>query len=172
MIINKWYFQKFKEDIQNQNFLKTLPFVTFSDLQNPRYDLLAGVLEKVDFDKDTLISIGQKEAPYGLTLLPPDPKDYNLLLNSCRISFVLTDTMDENDYLIKSVMAGIMPICDKNHISIKRLGLTRYSVEPNLNSIVDKLNEILDNKHIFKYHIWKLSQKYRRQYLKWNKDKK
>ncbi len=172
MIINKWFFQYFKSDIKNLNFIKTIPFITWSDLQNPRYELIESVLKKIGYNKDLLISVGQKPAPFGITILPENDDIYNELLNSCNLSFVFAETGKENDYLLKSVLAGVMPICDINHISIKRLGLTSFAATPDVDSIENKLNEILDKKHIFQYRIWKLSQQYRRKYLRWNKDKK
>lgn len=164
--VNKWFFKNFRADIRNLYFLKQIPFITFSDLSNPRYDIIEKILDKVNLDKKLLVSVGEKQAPFGMTV-NPEGEQLNLLLNSATYSFVLTDRIEETDYLLKSVLAGIIPICSNKHVFIKRLGLKGFATNIDFPSILDKLCEIKYYQNISNRKIALLSWKYRNQLTKW-----
>ena len=165
--LNKWAFKGFNRNVRNFNYLKTLPFCTFSDQKNPNYDLIEQILDYIKFDKNKFINIGQKQAPFGVTVYPSDEKQYESLLNSCQFSFVFTSDITETHFLIQSVLAGIVPICNFNHLYIKALGLQRYATRPDLLNVLDKLSEIMYYQHIYHYKTYWLSWKYNNQIQKW-----
>lgn len=169
MRINKFIFKDFKEDIVNYNYIKTIPFVTFSDLENPQYDIIEESLNILGYDLDQLVIIGEKPSPFGFKVNPINNKDINELLNSCQFSFVLTDKTNEVNYLIKSVLAGIVPICNINHPLVKNLGLKSYSTYLQENNIVDLIRKHIYNWHIIRYRTYWLSWKYHNQIKKWIK---
>lgn len=168
MRINRWLFKDFKENIQNYNYIKTIEFCTFSDLKNPNYELIGKVLDKMSYNKDIFISIGNTKAPFGVTINPQNNKEMNNLLNSCRFSFVLTKDILETKYLIRSVLAGIYPICNLNHVFVKQLGLLKYATLPDEENILYQIGEILDKKHIFHYDIYHKGYKYFKLINRWN----
>lgn len=168
MVINKWFFKDFHNNLYNAFYTKTLPFCTFSDLKNPRYDLIEEFFNYVKLDKNILINIGETKGPFGMTINPNNDKDFNILLNSINIAFVFTTDIDETKYLIKSVLGGIYPICDINHVYIKKLGLKKYAINPNLDDLLKKVTYFSKRSYGMSRNIWFLSQKYRRQVEKWN----
>lgn len=168
MNINKWFFKDFTQDISNLRFLRTIPFCTFSDLKDNNYDLIAKLLDKINLDKNTLISIGIHQAPFGFTINPEDDRDLNVLLNSCKYSFIFTKRQDETNYLLKLILAGVIPICDSSHIFCKRLGLMSFATDcRRYERVLDKMCEIKYHQHIFNYRIALLSWKARNQWKKW-----
>ncbi len=169
MIINKWFFCDFKKDISNLVYLRTLPFITFSDLKNVNYDLIGKILDTIHLDRKLLISIGKTQAPFGMTV-DLQGKQLNVLLNSAVYSFVLTDKMSETPFLLESVLGGVIPICNLNHVFIKRLGLQSFATLPDYDNVLDKLCEIKYHQHIYNYRIALLSWNYRNQWKKWNKN--
>ena len=171
MNISKWFFVNFKSNLRNFNYLKQIPFCTWSDIKSTNYDLIAKILEKIDLDKKLLVSIGQTQAPYGITINPDNDKVLGQLLNSCQYSFVFTDKSDETDYLLKTVLCGVIPICNFNHTHIKRLGLSSFATRTDYENILSKLCEIKFNQHIFNYHVNLLAWKYSQQTKKWPKSK-
>ena len=171
MNISKWFFVNFKSNLRNFNYLKQIPFCTWSDIKSTNYDLIAKILEKIDLDKKLLVSIGQTQAPYGITINPDNDKVLGQLLNSCQYSFVFTSRSDETDYLLKTVLCGVIPICNLNHVFISKLGLKSFATLMDLENLVDKLVEIKYNQHIFKHRVSLLSWNYGQQLKKWNKNK-
>lgn len=167
MIINKWFFQGFKESVKNEFFHKTIPFCAFSDLDYPQYDLIESFMDSIGYNKDLVLSIGETKAPFGHTLYPDNPSDMNTLLNSCEVSFVFSNKIRDTNYLLKSVLAGIIPICNSEHLYVKKLGLERFSIIPNLENLHEKMSFIKKKSYINSYYIWSLSQKYLRQCKKW-----
>lgn len=170
--INKWIFKDFKEDIQNYNFQKTLPFCTFSSIKNIDYDLIGEVLDFLKYDRDKFISIGNIQAPFGITIEPENNHVLNQLLNSIEFSFVLTKDISEINYIIKSILAGIIPICHKDLLYLKQMGLQEYSVYPFKNNIVDKILYMMYHKNSYHYNTYWLSWKYNNQIKKWNRNRK
>ena len=161
--ISKYFFSNFNEPIQNFHFYKTIPFCTFSDLEDPKYDLIERILDKLSYNKETFVSIGNKTAPFGITVNPTNTKDLETLLNSCQFSFCLTEKTGETDYILRSVLGGIWPICFYKHPYIKKIGLIRYAVGLDYNEIVSKIKDCVDKRVINDYYIWCLSKKYHRQ---------
>ena len=168
-VINKWFFYNFKNDLQNLRYLKQLPFITFSDIQNPRYDIIEKIFDKINYNKELLVSIGENKAPFGITINPTNDKELEQLLNSAKYAFVLTDRADERDYLLKCVLCGVMPICDQNQRSIKKLGLKSFATVVSYENCLDLLCKIKYYNHIYDYRINLLAWKYRLQLKKWNK---
>lgn len=162
--INKWLFYNVDDDISNRNFLKTLPFCVFTD-QDINYDLIEKVLEKAVFNKDLLVGIGSKTPKFGVHVNPLG-ESLDTLLNSCRFSLILSSKPSDAYFMVKSVLASVMPICDVRHPFLRQLKLQDFAVEVNVDSIVDKLNDINKNPIDFRIKIDKLSLKYKKQ---WNK---
>ena len=162
MRINKHFFQNLDINTYSGCFVKTIPFCTFSDLKDPQYELIEKILNKIQYNKDLLISIGKKKAPFGVTVFPDDKKTLLDLYNSCQFSFVFTRDISETQYLLKSVLAGIIPICNEDHLYIKKLGLSRYSTDITLFDIVDTLSHIKNNPMFETLKINQLSWRYNR----------
>lgn len=160
MRINKWCFSNFDKDICNFNYIKSLPFCIFSDSSDPNYPLVGNVLDSICYDRDKLVVIGEQSPPFGYHLHIDDNKVYNALLNSCQFSFVLSPLIEDTPYLIQSILAGIIPICNEEHPYIKQLGLSSYAVDVQKENILDKLVEIKYNQHIFHHKTYWLSWKY------------
>ncbi len=169
--ISKWFFKDFKYDLKNLIYLKQIPFLCWSDLDNPKYEIIEKVLDRIGINKDLLISVGQNQAPFGMTVNFETDKELEQLLNSATYIFCLTDKQKDTDFLIKSVMCGVIPICDKNHTFIKGLGLERFSCEPDYKNVLDLMYNIKYYQKINDYKIALLSWKYRNQWKKWNKEK-
>jgi len=168
MNISKWFFKDFKQDIRNLCYLKQIPFICFSDEKDINYDLIGEILDKVQLNRELLVSIGKKQAPFGMTV-SPDDKTLNILLNSSIYSIIFTKDIEETDYLLRSVLAGVIPICNMNHPYYKKLGLKNFATLMDFENIIDKLCFIKYNQVIFNRRISLLSWKYRLQYNKWNK---
>lgn len=164
---NQWLFKGFHKEIRNFNYLKSLPFCTFSDLKDPKYELIGNILDEIKFDRNKFINIGQSPGPFGINVNVSDTKQYESLLNSCQFSFIFTTDITETHYLIQSVLAGVIPICNANHCFIKRLGLQSYATLPDRFNVLDKFGEIMYYKHIYHYRTYKLGWQYWNKIQKW-----
>lgn len=169
MRISKWFFKDFSRDISNLYFRKTLDFLAYSDLESTNYEVIGKILDTIGFDKNTLVSLGKKQSPFGVTVDIEDDETLNILLNSCRYAFVMTPKMDETNYILQTVLAGIIPICNLNHIYIKKLHLCQFATLNDYDNILDKLCEIRYNQKISEYKVSLLSWKYKNKLKKWNK---
>jgi hypothetical protein len=167
MYIKKWLFKDFKEDVVNYNYYKTVPFCTFSDIKNPNYPLIEETLDYMGYNKDTFVSIGKTTAPFGISVNPLNVKSNNELLNSCQMSFIFDESIDSTPFIIKSVLAGIMPIHSEEYMFSKKLGISKYSTVLSPNNIIFKIKEILDKGNIFQYDIYWKSWNYHNQVKKW-----
>lgn len=168
MYINKWLFKDFDLKISNFNFQKTIPFCSFSDLDEPNYDLIASSLDILGYDKDMMVFIGQNAPSFGIHINPTDPLQYEQLLNSVQMSFIFDKLHDHKKYIIQSVLAGVMPICNINDTYTKFFGLSKkYGVVLTPQNIAAKVREILDKGRIYQYDIYWKSWNYHQQIKKW-----
>ena len=167
MRINKFIFQDFNDNIVNYNYLKSIPFCTFSDNPSQDYNLIKEVLEGIGYDINKLVSIGKKVAPYGVSINPSEIEDKNQLLNSCQFSLVFGYSLKDSEYLITSVLAGIIPICNNQHPFIKQMGLKYFSTSINKTNILDLLRKHMYYQHIVMNKIYWLSWNYHNQIQKW-----
>lgn len=169
MYINKWFFKDFRAEIRDLGYVKQIPFMSFSDLKNNDYELIGRVLDRIHYNRELLLSIGQKQAPFGATVSPDNDKELNILLNSCAYSFILNKDITENHYLLKSVLATVIPICNINNCMINKLGLKTFATQPDYENIISKLCEIKSAQHVYNRRIRLLSWKYFLQIKKWDK---
>jgi hypothetical protein len=142
----------------------------YSDLDSTRYDIIGKVLDTINLDRNLLLSIGDKKAPFGITVNFKDDETLNTLLNSCKYGFVMTDKIEETNYILQTVLAGIIPICNMNHIFLKKLGLESMGTNNDFHNLIDKLGYIKYHNKIFERKISLLSWKYRNNYKKWRKN--
>lgn len=167
MKISKWLFKDFPENVVNYNYVKTIPFCAFSDTGQENYGMISDVLDSIGYNKELFVSIGKVVPPFGIHAFIEDNNQYNQLLNSCQISFVLQSDLSAKNDIIRSTLAGIMPICNKKFVFSKQLSLQKYMVDNTVESISSKIKEILDRGHIYKYDIYWKSWKYNNQVKKW-----
>lgn len=160
MKLNKWCFYDFKEEICNYNYVKTIPFCTFSESSFQDYRLIGDVLDSIYYDRDKLVVIGDQSPPFGYHVVTDNDKDKNILLNSCQFGFALSPSIKDTNIIIRCVLAGVIPICNEDHPYVKQLGLKSFSVDLDKQNIIDKLYEIKYNQHIYHHKIYQLSWKY------------
>lgn len=172
MSVNKWCFHNFHEDVRNFNYMKSIPFCTFSDVSTENdYKLIASILDYIHYDQNKFISIGPTVSSFGISLNPDNVKDINFLLNSCQFSFVLSSDIKDTNFLIKSILSGIIPICNIKHPFIKQMGLSSYAVDVSKQNILDKLTEIMYYPHIYHNRTYRLSWQYYNKIQKWKNNR-
>lgn len=167
--ISKWFFKDFKENISNLYYSKQLPFLCYSDISTD-YSIIGAILDRINLNKSLLVSVGKTQAPFGVTI-NASGDDLNKLLNSCQYCFIMTDKIEDTNYLLKTVLANIIPICNKNHIFINQLGLKDFACGNSYKEIINKLINIRQNQKIYDFKISLFSWKYNQQLKKWHKKK-
>ncbi len=115
-----------------------------------------------------MVSLGKTQAPFGTTV-DIEGKDLNELLNSAKYAFILTKDIKETDYLLMSVLAEVIPICNINHTYIKKLGLKNFATLPDEHNVLDLLTKMKICNKIYTYRISLKSWQFRNQWKKWNK---